>query len=811
MISVEEERLLKENKDVEPVKAFLLAALVSKSKGDGYNYSQVVNQIRMRQDQDMVATVFIGLGSCVSQFTQRPDQYRELIQSIFSYDWTCNHQVTLAYVQLLGHIISSNVTFLVPAFHMLVKNLVPVTHAVAETLDEAQQSMAHERQQRIHKTLRGLIALVPTGQSELFPVIAEHFPHKRFAQNIQCEYITQLLHICKYLPILQQRILDIIINQCLEIDVEIIIEDSGEVKIEVEDGFIGDDAFPVAEDEIIATRNYTEGSQYIPEEVAEMAEKLDKMLYLLLEFISSEILLGNEHIEKLSKNLMAIFEERILCTHRSKFVQFVLFYFASKVEKFGSVLGSRLVRLFLDESLAHHKRQSAILYLASYTARANFLPVQNISDILLQLLTWAESYVIKSGTEHVQVAVITPNNSSSALKGDKSNKENINKMNDTTTASAKATGMYSSGREDNDYDDCEDEDGNVDLELDEYGRHQSSTASKISRHETFFSCVQACCYIVCFYGIEIAMLQKNIIMQKKWSKIITCQLLPLNFCLQSVRLEFLRLAQYIDMFEKTIWDVLGVDGMDGGHDDDHKKTNVSMGAGSNPLDSFFPYDPCLLRTLHQPIEVYYRSWKGIPGLDDLDNEDGDGDGGVDLKELGGGRGEDMSIKKSVSSSFDDEDGSEDSGDDSDTEMQSLSSMLSSVMTNPQSSSTRVQEDDGRSRVHGSTSISMTESMGLGLLEDRDKEREKYRSADSRCQSMVSDYSVEDESPPTTSFHYSAVINQKKTEKNIQGKRGHHDEGGDRVTVDSTSQLNESGWPKPGRRPRQYSVGSTGSW
>jgi hypothetical protein len=51
MISVEEERLLKENKDVEPVKAFLLAALVSKSKGDGYNYSQVVNQIRMRQDQ----------------------------------------------------------------------------------------------------------------------------------------------------------------------------------------------------------------------------------------------------------------------------------------------------------------------------------------------------------------------------------------------------------------------------------------------------------------------------------------------------------------------------------------------------------------------------------------------------------------------------------------------------------------------------------------------------------------------------------------------------------------------------------------
>jgi hypothetical protein len=64
------------------------------------------------------------------------------------------------------------------------------------------------------------------------------------------------------------------------------------------------------------------------------------------------------------------------------------------------------------------------------------------SDILLQLLTWAELYVIKSGTEHVQVAVITPNNSSSALKSDKSNKENINKVNDTTTSTTEATGMY---------------------------------------------------------------------------------------------------------------------------------------------------------------------------------------------------------------------------------------------------------------------------------------------------------------------------------------------------------------------------------
>jgi hypothetical protein len=47
----------------------------------------------------------------------------------------------------------------------------------------------------------------------------------------------------------------------------------------------------------------------------------------------------------------------------------------------------------------------------------------------------------------------------------------------------------------------------------------------------------------------------------------------------------------------------------------------------------------------------------------VDNEvDGDGEGGVDLKGLGGGLGEDISMRKNVSGSVDDEDVSNDSGE-----------------------------------------------------------------------------------------------------------------------------------------------------
>jgi hypothetical protein len=100
----------------------------------------------------------------------RPDLYRDLVQSIFSYDWKCDKKVTIAFVNLLGHIVSSNATFLVPVFRMLIKNLVPTALiSTLEATDPIQQKLLEERQQRIHHTLQGIIALVPTGQSELFP------------------------------------------------------------------------------------------------------------------------------------------------------------------------------------------------------------------------------------------------------------------------------------------------------------------------------------------------------------------------------------------------------------------------------------------------------------------------------------------------------------------------------------------------------------------------------------------------------------------------------------------------------------------
>ena len=413
MITAEEEKFLMETErdgELTQVKNFILAALVAKGKGDTSHYNHIVQQLRVREDREMVGSVFIGLGSCVSLFTQRPDLYRDLIESLFSYDWKGNKRVNVAYASLLGHVVSSNVTFLVSAFRMLVRNLVPSSSSVpkddvssTDIAVQRQQEAESERRDWIHRTLKSLIAVVPTGQSELFPVIMEHFPHKRFPKHMQCEFVCQLLHICEYVPILQESVLGLIVSKCLEIDVDIVIEDSGVVKIQEDyEGEVGDDMFVMGDESgggsaaaCTSKRIYSEGAQRISDEVVESADKLDGMLVLLVEFIQAKIEKGGDLLNRLAHQWLAVFEEKILLTHRSKFVQFVMFYFASKVVRFRDAFGTSLLRLFLDESAAHLRRQSAILYLASYLARANFISIQSISDMMMELLAWGEAYVVQ--------------------------------------------------------------------------------------------------------------------------------------------------------------------------------------------------------------------------------------------------------------------------------------------------------------------------------------------------------------------------------------------------------------------------------
>ena len=95
-------------------------------QGNTYYYNHLVQQLRVRDDHETVWRLYICLSKSAYQIVSRPDKYRDLIQSIYTFDWNMNRPIVLAFINLIGHMVSSNPIFLIPTLQVLVKNMAPL-------------------------------------------------------------------------------------------------------------------------------------------------------------------------------------------------------------------------------------------------------------------------------------------------------------------------------------------------------------------------------------------------------------------------------------------------------------------------------------------------------------------------------------------------------------------------------------------------------------------------------------------------------------------------------------------------------------
>jgi hypothetical protein len=72
-----------------------------------------------------VSILYISSESIIIFVLFRYAIFKSLLDAIFSYDWKSEKRVTVALINLIGHIVSSNATFLMTAFQMFVKSLLP--------------------------------------------------------------------------------------------------------------------------------------------------------------------------------------------------------------------------------------------------------------------------------------------------------------------------------------------------------------------------------------------------------------------------------------------------------------------------------------------------------------------------------------------------------------------------------------------------------------------------------------------------------------------------------------------------------------
>ncbi|KAL0357315.1 UNVERIFIED_CONTAM: putative protein C36E8.1 [Sesamum calycinum] len=90
--------------------------------------------------------------------------------------------------------------------------------------------------------------------------------------------------------------------------------------------------------------------------------------------------------------LLQSFQKTILTAYKSKFAQFVMFYACSlDPENCGRMFADLLLNIFVS-SLNPEWRMSAVSYIASYLARAKFVPVSFVASMLESVVNWCFLY-----------------------------------------------------------------------------------------------------------------------------------------------------------------------------------------------------------------------------------------------------------------------------------------------------------------------------------------------------------------------------------------------------------------------------------
>lgn len=270
---------------------------------------------------------------------------------------------------------------------------------------------------RIHYALKFILGLVPTATfSTLFPTLVAEFPHKSEKKQAHKNYMRNLLRVLEYAPALRNKVLAMLTDKVIKVDVEIQVdldeleEDEGEA---LEAELTGNMTESIkdtagAEDEDSGSdggEEYDEDSDSdVVHNIKETVDKLDTMLEILFEHYSKSFPAKSTedpsmHSIDTFELLLRSFDTTVLPTYRSRYTQFLLFWASQKSPRFSDQFCVSILEKALDNSRPQGTRQAAAAYIASFVARAKFMPQQDVRAVVRLICRWLGAFVDERSLE----------------------------------------------------------------------------------------------------------------------------------------------------------------------------------------------------------------------------------------------------------------------------------------------------------------------------------------------------------------------------------------------------------------------------
>ena len=265
---------------------------------------------------------------------------------------------------------------------------------------------------RAHEALQYIMELVPTAtHSTLLPALVAEFPNKAENQNAHVTYLTNLLQVVQYAPSLRSKILAMVMEKVIKIDIEIqadiedLTEDEGgSLQNELNRDAELDDESDVSSD----TEDDDEIELTSVQRIKETVDKLDAMLEVLFEFFSQYFprepqsqsgLQVTVQTQGIFEHLLESFDKTILPTYQSRYTQFVVFWAVQKSPRFMDIYLGELIGYATDNNKSQVLRQAAAAYVASFVARARMMDKTSVRTVVSVLCNWLNAFLLRREAE----------------------------------------------------------------------------------------------------------------------------------------------------------------------------------------------------------------------------------------------------------------------------------------------------------------------------------------------------------------------------------------------------------------------------
>ncbi|KAL3493024.1 RNA polymerase I-specific transcription initiation factor RRN3 [Aspergillus germanicus] len=512
-----------------------------------------------------------------------------LVQAVLRSEWLGRDESYVKlYIRFLGNLAAAQGSYLGAVLTMLTNYMgaLPKGTGKLPGYPHVHPALAYGR---VHMGLRHVMQLIPSGSGSLSPILSSQFPFDTDSAKANIAYTKNIIRVISYAPELQADILALITEKLVKIDVQIQVDMEDLEDEEGED--VLHDISPesvmfaeeVDEDEdedddnasVLSDESIEQDSGRL-KTIKENILKLDGMIDTLFEYYAPPFTSGTlDDKENALDLLLSHFQTIILPTYRSRHSQFLLFHFSQSSPLLVDRFATTCVQIIFNKAHPAIMRQSAAAYLASFVARGAHISGEVVRDVFDLLGTHLDN-----------------------------------------------------------------------LRLD---YEPSCRGPDLRRFGPFYSTAQALLYIFCFRWRDLTTaaidgdthdqiddLEPEDItfppaVKDVLHKAIHSKLNPLKVCSPAIVSQFARMSQHLNLI--YVFTILETNkrlrmttyrNLSALADPRFSQVEREIRAGDDlgyQLDAYFPFDPYQLPRSRRWLEGDYVHWRGIPGLDDPEDDD----------------------------------------------------------------------------------------------------------------------------------------------------------------------------------------------